>query len=81
MDCPITQTGLGLPSSSPDSAVPTEGIVLGNPKCQGQALRLAVLRLGLHQNPLEDLSKHSWEGEEFLIQQACRKEGDKNLQF
>ena len=40
-----------------------------------------VLRLGLHQNPLEDLSKHSWEGEEFLIQQACRKEGDKNLQF
>lgn len=81
VDCPITQTGLGLPCPSPHSAVPTEGIVLGNPESQDQALRLAVLTLGLLQNPLEDLSKHSWEGEEFLIQQACGKEGDKNLQF
>ena len=56
-DCPITQTGLVLPSPPSHSAVPTEGNVLGNPKCQDQTLKLAVLKLGHHQNSLEELSK------------------------
>lgn len=74
-------TGLGLPSPAPHTTAPTEGTVLGNPKSQDQTLRVAVLKLGLHRNPLEGLLKHSWEDKEFLSQEAWGKEGDKNLHF
>lgn len=79
-----TQTqgiGLGLPSPTPHTTVPTEGIILGNPKGQGQALRVAILKLDLHHSTLEGLLKHRWEQKEFLIQQAWGQEGDKNLHF
>lgn len=55
--------------------VPTEGTVSGNPKGQVQALRVAVLKLGLHPNPLEGSLKLRREQKEFLIQQAWGQEG------
>lgn len=35
------------------AAAPAEGVVVGNPKCQGQALRPVVLKVGLPEDPLE----------------------------
>lgn len=65
VDFPIIHQHSAQVPGSPHAAVPTEGVVVGNPKCQDQALRPVVLEVGLPEDPMEAWLKHRWRMKSF----------------